>query len=429
MEENINPFSSSLRDINLFRNIYDKIFDHLSYIDRLAILYANPRIYPHIDRVLLDPEKIIREEFERNDIDYHIFKSRFLQSSPDLITEKGKSILFGGILLGIITSNINPNSDFDLLHFECRENIFYPIKTISFRNPYHSYLSTYHHPSNRNIETTLFHFLNYPAYLIGTEAFKWKYQHNTLLYKTNSILEYIDEYCDYEFTKIIYDGKKIKIKNINSIFEKTIKINYSKILKNDIKFNYMNNENEYYLIFIQRCVYYFLSRIESRTKKYMKRGFIIDFGDCPFKVGDVIDDVICRYNIIFTKKFKSNHLPFKQKYLEENESDMSYMILLKKSLVIIPEPEFKRLYKNLDKIIDKYDLSLNQNNKKMKKFVKNSNYYFIHYLIKMYHIEGTNSVNNAQFKVFLDSNQIKIFEPYEERYKKFEDEIKDMLWE
>lgn len=415
----INLFSFQRQDINLFRDIYNNIFEYLSYIDKLALLYANPRIYDCINKDFLNPEKIIKEEFKKFEINYDIFYSRFLQNSPDLNGKNfGNTVLFGGILLGIITSNIYFNSDLDFVHFSYKDGMFCPIKNIIFRNPNASYISNYHHQSKESdehdeikvIDWTTYDFLNYPAYLIKMEAMEGRiHQHNTLLHKTKSLLKYLDKHCDYDFTKIVYDGKKIRIKNMDSIFKKSVKLNFSEIFKNDIQFR---SGGIPFFAFNEKFPYDILMRIEQRVKKYTKKGYNIEFENQIFRAKDILRDLVFRYdlNLIGELKIDKEPLnPFKPIFLHEGKIDN---LLLKNSATTISNRNFKKLCKKLKYIIDKHDLCFN---KKISSFIQKCDYYFIHYLFEMYKIKN----RTIQYLKFFLMDK-KIFEPYsEEEFEKY----------
>ena len=85
---------------------------------------------------------------------------------------------------------------------------------------------------------------------------------------------YLDNIIDFEITKIYYDGNKIRIKDINSIFNKECFIDVLHIInQNIISHNCQTTTNELKSKLIMKT----LKRIKYRITKYTKRGYTIHY--------------------------------------------------------------------------------------------------------------------------------------------------------
>lgn len=291
-------------EIVKFRFMYDVIIEkYLSYRDTLALLYAIPRIHTYMNKHILNPEWIIKREFAKFNISYENFISKFQQNKN--INGNIFSIVFGGIMLGIIRSNIYEESDLDFIHYQTKpgsSNCF-PVSEVVINTGPNSRSENQDRRYTRNMQgvNSCFRF-SYPLMLIkteGTSADGRMYQHNTILYETASISEYLDKDIDLELTKIYYDGKKIRIKNIDLIFNEKEYVNVNKIFKKDYElYLKINGEKNGERIWEDENYEFILNRIHNRIRKYRKRKFEMIYDENELKIPKILKKISDKYHLI-----------------------------------------------------------------------------------------------------------------------------------
>jgi len=80
----------------------------------------------------------------------------------------------------------------------------------------------------------------------------------------SNIFKYVSQICDFQFTKLIFDGKNLFVYDWNSIIERRTIVNV------DMKKREAESLTQY-------CDKYYLHRIITRMTKYKERGFYLEF--------------------------------------------------------------------------------------------------------------------------------------------------------
>lgn len=277
----------------------------LSYIDLFALLHACPRLYPLIDKKYLDPQQVIRREFLKFGLEYENLVTRMTPNS----------LLYGGIMLGILTSDIRKESDLDLLHFEKNNKIYSPVEELTIKcGKYNTLEKTFVWNINQYAGCWI---LSYELCLVkvdGTSSDNRMYQNNTILHKTESLANYLDYSCDLDITKIYYYQNRLHIKNIKAIFEKRFDLNVNHHLKREFaKYNSAVAKEEIFDLgewAYQTFWNYILERLLERIQKYKKRGYRPQ--DEKFEkwtsVSKIEEEITKNTNLINYTRKNNNHL-------------------------------------------------------------------------------------------------------------------------
>lgn len=344
-----------------FQDIFQLIADnYLTYFEKLCLNEVIPIKLQNFD-------KDIQNVFKNNGISYNNFKAKL----------NDNTFCTGGILLGILLNNINPNSDIDLYHFKFENNIYQPVKQIEVdTGPDVNYreIRIYDKPDHQGEWLMM-----YGTTIIKTEGTSndnRMYQHNTLSENTQSLCKYIDKHSDFDFTKIIYYQNKLYIKNFQSILKKEcdydilydFNFQIYQLMKHN---NFIYNDN----ISINPIVY----RMNERIKKYKERGFKINlYYDSKIKISQNIFlnlyknicDKYLIYSINDLKRLSKIERLSKNYYLPFNNNPFSFYDLNKinddeklNHINIMSwnfsHKDIKKLSKEFDEIFVKYDLLSN----------------------------------------------------------------------
>lgn len=237
------------------------VTDYLCYIDYVALQFVCKNYYLAINKI--HPSRFIEEYMYKYGLKYENFLARL---SP-------MCIIMGGFISNMVLDTFDKKSDIDIIHYQMNGEMFDMIDTLRVhRGLYNTQLITYDNCCEqlRNLDGT--GMFCYPLNLIkedGSSSDGVKYQHLTLLYKTNSLGQYLDDTCDLDITKIYYDGHRIRMKNIWKFFERRdetdVRISYAKSFRCynwDLKWTLFEYSNLY-------------SRSLERVKKYQERGINI----------------------------------------------------------------------------------------------------------------------------------------------------------
>ena len=273
------------------KDIWNYIFRYLKYIDCISLLRAYPNLYHDIDPKYLNVQNVINSEMTR-------FKLKY----DNLVYRMGNTgILYGGLLLGIIRNHIYKDSDVDLIHYDYKDNIYYPVKEITLNvGRDNTFTSTYNYNSQTSW-TGCVGEVAYPIFLIktdGSSSDDRMYQHNSIITPTPSLAHYLNQMCDLEFTKIYYDGTKIHIKDLNSIITKTCHYNINYVFKYMFKIYFECNNNKW----IDDLWISTIKRIIFRINKYRSRNFnvIINYHNQNIDTAGIIKNIISKYGLIST---------------------------------------------------------------------------------------------------------------------------------
>lgn len=277
------------------------IFNELSYRDKLAYIYANPRSFESLKNEL-NIDQYFQKIFKKYNLDFNYFQKSFGKFGA-------KTLFYGGMLLGIIEDNISAESDFDFIHF--LKNNKYEIidKSIKIKNEY---------------------YLLYPSSSIKHDEISDKdkklYQHNQLTKDVDNIYQHLNNVIDLDITKIILINGKLKIYDINKFFSKKDYVNINKYFYFQIK-NYLNffkidlKKSNYFwknYIWIKILIIMFL-----RIKKYKKRVYDIELSENISSKKKFIKNIFDKYGLIFKNidKFYFINDFLHNKYLNGNKDE------------------------------------------------------------------------------------------------------------
>lgn len=305
---------------SLTKDIFNVIIEYLNYIEILALKKTLK---------FFDENIKINEEFTINYIK-KIF-AKYSIKYENLIKRMTKhSFLFGGMLLGILNKTIDNESDLDIIHYRMAWGKIFRVDSITIKTGEENKFSrTLNYHSNRY--SGCIGEISYPFDLIkldGSSDDNKIYQHITTLYNPKCMFKYMNENCDFDFTKVLFDGKKIYIKNLNSLIKKTTNFDVNKRFKIDFRNRLKLCSN----IWQDDLWTYVSSRMHERIIKYQQKGYTI-LNNGIFNTVESVINIINNYNLEFNqfeqKKNKDDYWIIK-KYYDNSLTGFMYQIEAKR---------------------------------------------------------------------------------------------------
>lgn len=241
--------------------IVNHIFSFLTYVERICLLKAYPKIHKFVKKQL-ECKPFIKEGLKR----YGIPVKPFL-----IALTRGQGYLSGSFILSCLTGHAFKPNDIDVFCVETKT--IFPGPNI---NPKHIY--------------SLFSYELYQIGLINKSTEKHsitpKYAHMNGIMKVRnlfvkdtskksiqeirlnegSIFDHIDNF-DFEFNKIMYDGKKLYVKNWNSIIYGKCVVDVNDVYDEGIQKRTHHPKN----------ICSAIKNLKNRQIKYQKRGYLIKY--------------------------------------------------------------------------------------------------------------------------------------------------------
>lgn len=283
--------------------------NYLCYVDLLALTLAYPPVKQYIHSCHYDVKKLILSRLQK------IFGEHTQEFNDNLI--KYRQYISGSFVLQCIYNTSWENSDIDVYYIEPNNIHFHQYQQDIFiwnaENNINKYNLTYsgNYKSYEYLPVSSRHFvcnnvkLDYivifPNHTCDNEyvsPLRNMPKHN---YK--SIFHFVDDIYDINICKIIYDGQRIYVKNLNNLFAKQTSVNLH--LNKYYRTGFWPEESipEYKLIV----------KVLKRVKKYKSRGFNINL---TFEPVTEIVNAIHRYKI--DCELQTNQSKFSRYYVDKN---------------------------------------------------------------------------------------------------------------
>lgn len=264
--------------------VYDALFKQMDFLSIMAVLQLMPELRKYA-KPYINSTYVVKRMCKKFNLRYDDLVSRMTPLNPN-----SGSILFGGmvtnIILGDLPPKMNESSDFDIIHYTYRDNLYYPLENdLEIMNGLSNTLHSIYPLLHRNEGPPSFVDPDpYPVTFIkkdGTAADNRSYDHNTLGYTIDSLEDYITDMCDLSITQVFYDPKRPEffIKDINEFFTKRFTVNL-----NDIAYKeYIKFKKLYPMVKITPDILgtpsvspiFNESRLRVRIQKYIDKGIAV----------------------------------------------------------------------------------------------------------------------------------------------------------